>query len=86
LASTGIVLDLTANTTQVAGVIPLSPAWEAGIERGDQLLAVDGRATRGVSPSEVQKWLTGEEGTVKRVRLQRGSNRWEVQLSCQPML
>jgi predicted aspartyl protease len=85
LASTGIVLDLTADTAKVAGVTPLSPAWEAGIERGDQVLAVDGRVTRGVSPSEVQKWLTGEEGTVKRLRLQRGAKRWEVRLPCQPM-
>jgi hypothetical protein len=38
-----------------------------------------------VPPAEVQKWLTGEEGTFKRILLQRGSKRWQVRLQCQPM-
>ncbi len=84
-ATVGIVLDLTAEGAKVAGTIPLSSAWEAGIERGDEVLAVNGRPTRGVPPSEVQKWLTGEEGTFKRVLLQRGTRRWEVRLECLPM-
>ncbi|GIV15219.1 MAG: hypothetical protein KatS3mg022_0654 [Armatimonadota bacterium] len=84
-ATVGIVLDLTGEGVKVAGVTPLSSAWEAGIERGDEVLAVDGRSTRGVSPSEVQKWLAGEEGTFKRVLLQRGTRRWEVRLQCLPM-
>ncbi|MGC8784159.1 MAG: aspartyl protease family protein [Armatimonadota bacterium] len=84
-ATVGIVLDLTAESVKVAGTIPLSSAWEAGIERGDEVLAVNGRSTRGVRPSEVQKWLTGEEGTFKRVLLQRGARRREVRLECLPM-
>lgn len=84
-ATVGIVLDLAAESAKVAGVTPLSSAWEAGVGRGDELLAVDGRSTRGVPPAEVQKWLTGEEGTFKRILLQRGSKRWQVRLQCQPM-
>lgn len=84
-ATVGIVLDLTAEGAKVAGTIPLSSAWEAGIERGDEVLAVNTRSTGGVHPSEVQKWLTGEEGTLKRVLLQRGTKRWEVKLQCLPM-
>lgn len=85
VATVGIVLDLTAEGAKVAGTIPLSSAWEAGIERGDEVLAVNGRSTRGMRPSEVQKWLTGEEGTFKRVLLQRGTKRREVRLECLPM-
>jgi len=85
VATVGIVLDLTAEGAKVAGTIPLSSAWEAGIERGDEVLAVNGRSTRGMRPSEVQKWLTGEEGTFKRVLLQRGTKRREVRIECLPM-
>jgi len=85
-ASAGIVLDLTADSARVLGVTPLSSAWEQGIERGDEVLAVDGRSTRGVPPSEVQKWLTGEEGTRVRIHLRRGDRRWEAQLELKPML
>lgn len=84
-ATVGIVLDLTAESAKVAGVTPLSSAWEAGVERGDEVLAIDGRSTRGVPPSEVQKWLVGKEGMWKRVLLQRGAKRWQVRLQCQPM-
>lgn len=84
-ATVGIVLDLTAEGVKVAGVTPLSSAWEAGIVRGDEVLAVDGRSTRGVRPSEVQKWLAGEEGRWRRVLLQRGTRRWEARLQCLPM-
>lgn len=85
IATAGIVLDLTAESAKVAGVTPLSSAWEAGVERGDEVLAVDGRSTKGIAPSEVQKWLTGEEGTFKRILLQRGMKRWQVRLQCLPM-
>ncbi|GIV20854.1 MAG: hypothetical protein KatS3mg023_2605 [Armatimonadota bacterium] len=84
-ATVGIVLDLTAESAKVAGVTPLSSAWEAGVERGDEVLAIDGRSTRCVPPSEVQKWLVGKEGMWKRVLLQRGAKRWQVRLQCQPM-
>jgi len=84
-ATVGIVLDLTAEGVKVAGVTPLSSAWEAGIRRGDEVLMVDGRSTKGVPPSEVQKWLAGEEGTFKHLLLQRETRRWRVRLPCQPM-
>lgn len=65
--------------------MPLSPAWMQGLERGDEVLAVNGRPTKGVTPSEVQKWLAGEEGTSLRVRLRRGSRVWETVLDGKPM-
>ncbi|MEJ5251802.1 MAG: aspartyl protease family protein [Chthonomonadetes bacterium] len=84
-ASTGIVLDLTAEEAKVAGVTPLSSAWSQGIQRGDEVLAVNGRPTKGVAPAEVQKWLAGEEGSCLRVRLRRGSRVWETVLELKPM-
>lgn len=84
-ASTGIVLDLTADTAKVMGVTPLSPAWAQGIERGDEVLAVDGRSTKGVAPSEVQRWLAGKEGNRVRVRLRRANRVWETALERQLM-
>lgn len=85
VASVGIVLDLTADTAKVMGVMPLSPAWAQAIERGDEILAVDGRSTKGVAPSEVQKWLAGKEGSRVRVRLRRANRTWEATLERKPM-
>lgn len=84
-ASTGIVLDLTADTAKVMGVMPLSPAWAQGIERGDEILTVDGRSTKGVAPSEVQRRLAGKEGSRVRVRLRRANRTWETTLERKPM-
>ncbi len=84
-ATAGIVLDLTSNTAKVSGVMPLSSASEQGIERGDLVLSVGGRSTKGTPPSEVQKWLAGEEGTRLKVKLQRGDRVWEAELELRPM-
>ena len=48
-----------------------SPAEKAGIEQGDTLLAVDGMAVEGSSPSEVGERVKGPEGTKVLLKLER---------------
>jgi carboxyl-terminal processing protease len=47
----------------VVGVFDASPAEAAGIETGDEIVAVDGRSTAGHPIDEVVDWVRGEAGT-----------------------
>ena len=47
----------------VASVQPGSPAQNAGLAPGDQVVSVDGQATTGASVSEVVSWLRGRDGS-----------------------
>jgi carboxyl-terminal processing protease len=50
------------NVTAVLGVVPHSPADEAGIEPGDLILAVDGRSTSNMTAEQAALELRGDEG------------------------
>jgi len=56
----------------IAGVVPGSPAHEAGLERGDLIARLQGRATREMALWEIHSILAGSPGTAvtfERVRL-----------------
>ena len=53
----------------VASVQGATPAAAAGVQPGDQLVAVDGRSTEDQSVSEVARLLRGEEGVAVRLTL-----------------
>jgi C-terminal peptidase (prc) len=50
-----------------------SPAEEAGIEPGDQILAVDGESLEGMTTTEAVQLIRGERGTDVVLTIQRGS-------------
>jgi hypothetical protein len=50
----------------VLGVLPGSPAWEAGLEPGDLVVEVDGTPTALLSADEFQQVMTGPEDTPVR--------------------
>lgn len=60
-------------------VTPNGPAQEAGVQAGDQLVAVDGTDIRGMTVSEVSDLIKGKEGTSVVLTLIRGEG--EVELS-----
>jgi regulator of sigma E protease len=69
-------------TTRIAGVDPNSPAAKAGIQKGDRVVAVDGRA--------IQKWeelsdrIKQSQGKALNVRVQR--DKQEITVTVQPTM
>lgn len=49
-----------------------SPAEEAGLEPGDQILAVDGESIEGMTTTEAVQLIRGEKGTDVTLTIQRG--------------
>lgn len=58
----------------VVGVFDASPAQDAGIETGDEIVAVDGRSTTGHPIDEVVDWVRGEAGTSVTVTIRPGAD------------
>lgn len=54
---------------------PGEPAFKAGVRPGDELLAVDGRATRGRSVFVIGSWIRGRKGQAVVLSLKSGSGR-----------
>lgn len=65
-------------------VLPGSPAHQAGLVPGDQLLEVDGRAVSSLSPEDLAELLFKPDGP-RQIKLQakRGDSRFEAQLATQ---
>lgn len=59
----GLTLGAKGHAIIVTAVNANGPAWEAGVDTGQRLIAVNGRSTRGQSPEIVQSWLDGEDHT-----------------------
>ena len=71
LAYTGINLTLSNGQWLVFQVLQPSPASEAGIRVGDELLEVDGKSTKGLSNSRIGELLNGPENSTVRLVIQR---------------
>ncbi len=72
----GIQVDVDPETGRLRVVAPMvgTPAYEAGILAGDQILEIDGQSAEGMSPDRAIEVLTGRPGTeVKLGVLHEGS-------------
>jgi carboxyl-terminal processing protease len=56
----------------VIGVFKGSPAEGAGIQTGDEIVAVDGQQTAGKTIDEIVDWVRGEAGTTVKVTVKQG--------------
>lgn len=84
LSGVGIRLQVDANTKSLLVVEPLanSPAIQAGIRKGDRILAIDGRTTQGMSVEDASRLIQGEVGTRITLRIDRdGSNPFDLPLT-----
>jgi len=52
-------------------VFPGTPALDAGMQGGDYIIAVEGKATKGITTDELISQITGVEGTEVRITIQR---------------
>ena len=59
----GVILDTTGTAPAVDRVVAGSPADKAGVKAGDQLTAVDGKTTAGLSIDDLTTLIRGTAGT-----------------------
>ena len=72
----GIQVGLDEETGRLRVIAPMvgTPAYEAGILAGDQIVEIDGQSAEGMSPDKAVEVLTGRPGTdVKLSVLHEGS-------------
>lgn len=82
----GISIEQIGAQYVVAGVLDGTPADEAGIERGDVILAVDGQELDRLQPEEIRDLFRGEEGTLLNLTLIRPSPDREYEVSLERQL
>jgi carboxyl-terminal processing protease len=76
----GMTLDGRTGSVLVALVSEGSPAERAGVQAGDQVLAIDGVAVLGQSLEAVVQRIRGPAGTPVLIRFQRGAQGFELTL------
>jgi carboxyl-terminal processing protease len=83
LSGVGIRLqtDESSGALTVVEPLPNSPASAAGIRVGDRILAIDGKATEGMSVEDASNLIRGEAGTNITLRLDRGDGGFDVPLT-----
>ena len=55
-------------------VVPSSPASESGLQKGDVLVSVDGVAIESLTPTELKKALSGQQGSQVEICVRRPTN------------
>ncbi len=70
-AGLGIQIDVRDGWITVVAPLPESPAERAGVQTGDQIVEVDGKATEGWKNDQAVKALRGEAGTKIVIRVRR---------------
>jgi len=68
---TGVGIEITIKDNVLTVIAPLAdtPAEQAGIRAGDQILAIDGESTEGISLTQASTKIRGVEGTTVTLRV-----------------
>ncbi len=84
MSGVGMRLELNAETQKITVVEPMenSPAKQAGLQSGDQILQIDDRPTQGMKVEEAAQLIRGKEGTEVSLRIYR-SNHGEFEVTLQ---
>lgn len=67
----GIQIDVRDGWITVVAPLPQTPAERAGIEAGDQIVAVEGKSTQGLNQDEAVKTLRGKPGSTINFQVRR---------------
>jgi carboxyl-terminal processing protease len=84
LSGVGIRLELNEKTKVLTVVEPLenSPAIKAGVQSGDRILAINGKATKGMTVEDASSQIRGEVGTKVTLKIGReGAREFELPLT-----
>jgi carboxyl-terminal processing protease len=79
----GVGMEIMVDDGQVVvnRPFPDSPAWNAGLRRGDVIVAVDGHPTNGMDTGDVANMLRGPRATKVSVTIRRQDGKTPVTLS-----
>jgi len=79
----GVGMEITVDEGRVTvnRPFPDSPAWNAGLRRGDVIVAVDGHSTEGMDTGDVANMLRGPRATKVSVTVRRQDGKTPVTLS-----
>lgn len=69
----GIGIEITIDNGQLTIISPIedTPAWQAGIQAGDKIMAIDGKPTKGFNLIDASKHLKGRRGDSVTLTIQR---------------
>ncbi|MGH7537510.1 MAG: S41 family peptidase [Gemmatimonadales bacterium] len=67
----GIQIDVRNGWITVIAPLPDTPAERAGVQTGDEIVALDGRSTEGWKQDEAVKQLRGTPGTTVEIQIRR---------------
>lgn len=78
----GVYLQGNLETGKVEIVKPIkgSPAEEAGLKAGDQVLKADGKEYKAENLDELSKYIKGEEGTEITITVKRGEEELDIKV------
>ena len=68
--------DNTTKRITIVEALDNSPAMKAGIKKGDEILAIDGKPTREMSPEQASKLIRGKAGTAITLQVERKGQKY----------
>jgi carboxyl-terminal processing protease len=80
----GVALGPAGEHPVVSGVLPGSPAQQAGVQAGDAILAVDGHPTAGLDTPEVSALIRGAPDAEVVLLVQRGAAQLSLSMHRRP--
>lgn len=70
-AGIGSLVDTSSSLLTITKPFPNSPSEKAGLQAGDQIIAVDGKDVTSLIPEAVRQKILGPEGTIVKLTIQR---------------
>ena len=70
----GAAVEYKEENAKISTVYKNSPAQKAGLEVGDQLVAIDGQDVKGKTLSQITKMIKGKENTKVSIKISRDGN------------
>ena len=77
----GVYITFGTGYPLITGTIPGSPASNAGLQSGDQVVQVSGHDARGMTGDQATSLIQGPDGTKVTLTILRGSNTFDVTLT-----
>jgi carboxyl-terminal processing protease len=77
----GIYLSFTTSYPVISGTLPSSPAAQAGLRAGDQIVKVGDKDTKGITADQATALIQGPNGSKVTLEISRGGSTFTVTLT-----